>query len=398
MLELQETAKERRRNVVRSARAAAAKPSSSSSESYESDPGKAYMKKGQDPEEQKEKAEDPKEQIEKAKDPEEQIKKAKDPEEQIKKAKDLEEHGEKPEEAQEQGEKPVEVHRSVEDMSIAEVVKSMFRLDDIDSLLEEEKINRVNNILSTLEQPVHELPEMFGIRLQETAEFFKDWMVDLDEVVKKTEDDIKQNSQDLEQAREEREEALAELAQAQLKQAMSESKIEKAQTEAETLQEGLQTAQSVLSTSFEVVSMLKEVVSQLELAVAENDELKRRFFHRPEPATPSKNPQLEMLKALMRKAKENAPSTPAASVAGTEKSNLDDESAKKTGKRKEVKGTDKPSEPKEPPRKVRPEAKAVPSILKRPGAAEGKVEKLKARRTLLMKRVKRAKRRKAWIE
>ena len=104
--------------------------------------------------------------------------------------------------------------------------------------------------------------------------------------------------------------------------------------------------------------MLKMVTKNLEEAVAPDSALRKKYFS--QPGTP-RNPQLEMLQAMIRKTRESGPATPS----GTEA----EENVKKR-----VKGSDKPNEPKEAPKKQKPEAKAAPIVLKKLG-----VEKEKAR-------------------
>ena len=187
MAEMQEVAKERRRNVMRSARAKASKPSSSSSES-----GEREQKKEKDsvekPEELKEQM--PKESKEQMpKESEEQM--PKESEEQM--SKDLEYEGDKP------------IEDLVAEMSMADAVKSVksvFRVDDncVGALLEDEKVDAVRQVLIELERPIQEWPEALGVKLQKMAEEFK-WSSELEDVVHKTYDEIEGNNYELEAAK-----------------------------------------------------------------------------------------------------------------------------------------------------------------------------------------------------
>ena len=216
--DLQEVAKNCRRNVMKTARSKGVRPSSSSSDSYESDPEKAYMKKQKKPKEKIEKPEKPKE-------PEEKVEKPTEPE---------------------------EANISVEGMTIAQAVRRMFRLDDVEALLEDEKLSKVNGVLADLENAFGGLPDGFGLRLQSMANEFRSWSDDLEEVIRRTEADIELSSdQQPTEATSEKENALTLMAEAQLMQATAESNITAAKEKSEKLEDGRETAKSVLDTSTE---------------------------------------------------------------------------------------------------------------------------------------------------
>ena len=350
---------------MRKARAKASKLSSSS-ESYESDPEKAYMRKekkekdeGENPEKQAEKKEEEAKEQEEANDPKEQ-EAAKDPKDQ-EEAKDPEE--------QEVAKDPEEQEKAEADladqMSMADAVKSIFKMDDsyMEMMIEPERKDAVKEVLSELERPIDQWPESYGLKLEKMCADFKSWSGELEDVVHKTYDEIEQKNAEIDYAQNKLDEALE-------MKAAAEAEIEEKTAESERLDDGLQTAKGALDASTEVCNMLQEVVSQSKAAVSSDEMLRKRLFAAP--ATPAKrNPQLEMLQALMEK-RRTGTATPASAVSVSESEGPE---------KKVVRGSDRPSEPKEPPKqKPRPEAKAAPDILKKEAEMDEKKDKRDAER------------------
>ena len=358
-------AEDRRRNVVRKARAKASKLSSSS-ESYESDPEKAYMRKekkekdeGENPEKQAEKKEEEAKEQEEANDPKEQ-EEAKDPKEQEEAKDPAEQEVAKDPEEQEKAEADL-----ADQMSMDDAVKSIFKMDDryMEMMIEPERKDAVKEVLSELERPIDQWPESYGLKLEKMCADFKSWSGELEDVVPKTYDEIEQKSAEIDYAQNKLDEALE-------MKAAAEAEIEKKTAESERLDDGLQTAKGALDASTEVCNMLQEVVSQSKAAVSSDEMLRKRLFAAP--ATPAKrNPQLEMLQALMEK-RRTGTATPASAVSVSESEGPE---------KKVVRGSDRPSEPKEPPKqKPRPEAKAAPDILKKEAEMDEKKDKRDAER------------------
>ncbi|CAE7243178.1 unnamed protein product [Symbiodinium sp. KB8] len=235
--EMQEVAKRRRKAVTRSK---GVRPSSSS-ESYESDPEKAYMKrsKGAKKADSTEKPEEAKKAdiSEKPEEPKEA---------------DISEKPKEPEEADigEKSKEPEGADMPEEGMMLADAVRCSFKLNNLASMLEEDKISKVSGVLLDLENPVSELPEGFGLKLQSMVNEFASWNIDLEEPIRRTDADLVTASDQLAEANDEREKALTLMAEAQMMQATAESKITAAKNGGEKLEECRETVKSVLGYKF----------------------------------------------------------------------------------------------------------------------------------------------------
>ena len=185
-----------------------------------------------------------------------------------------------------------------------------------------------------------------------------------------------------------RENALARKAEAELKKLEAESEIQAAEDEVkrydEQLEEimstradlkaGRQAVRETHQVSERVLQMLNHVVRQLRNVGSLNEGVKKHLFQDEEKKG---NVQLQMLRMMMESAKrKSGTETPRSmpSVVVT-----DDEG---DGRRKRVKGTDKPAEPAgEPPKeKMRPAPKVAPDIIKEHQSKEAKKEKQQDRK------------------
>ena len=216
LLELQEAAQERRRNVVRKVKAQASVPSSS--ESW-------------DESEQKEKEKD----AEKAEAVAEEGKTTVTEEENEKTAVAEEEkttvaEEEKTTVAEEEktavAEESVNMQQSFaaddppsEEMSIADACREAYRLTDktIEGLLEEDKVNLARNALEVLESKVQNLPDGYGAGLEKLGNEFETFTKDLRDTADQTEEELEENLVKRDGAMEAREAVLTRKVEAELK-------------------------------------------------------------------------------------------------------------------------------------------------------------------------------------
>ncbi|CAE7835548.1 unnamed protein product [Symbiodinium necroappetens] len=376
LLELQESAKRRRRNIAKEAvKAKASKPSESSGSSNEWE--KEDERK--EPRESAEKLEEPKA-AEQAEDPKDadraeiskEAEKAKEPE----KAEKAEEPTEaaKPEESKDEEKEEVD---PAAEMSIADVCREKYHLSEnaIEMLLEEDKQESVRAALEMLESSVDQLPQGYGNHLERLSADFDKWTTELVETIAVTEDEVETNTIKRDGTQDARELALTRKAEAELKKLEAENDIKAAEKEIndydeqleeigkarEKLKAGRQAVRETLQVSERVLQMLKHLVKQLRTVGSINEAVKKNLFQDEEKRGSA---QLQILRMMMQKRKsgtETPRSMPSVAV-------TDDEGE---GRRKRVRGTDEPNEPADPPRtpstqqpKVKPAAKVAPDIVK----------------------------------
>ncbi|CAE7561995.1 unnamed protein product, partial [Symbiodinium necroappetens] len=327
LLEMQQAAETRRRNQVKKGRAKASRPSSSDSSEPESEEKEKVAEEKEEDKQMAEESETAKEPEQEDKQMAEESKAAKEPEQEDKQMAEESEAAKEPEQEEEA-------------MSMAEAIRQSYRITDetIASLLEDDKMSSIRSVMLTLEDPIQDFPTAYGAKLERLAIEFTEGTGPLQEAVDRTEEA---------EAEMKKMEADAEIAEA-------DEILKNIAMEAENLQAGKKTVKETLNSSQRFTIMLKDTVEQMKSATAEDEELKSRLFQ--EEAKKEKNPQLAMLKMMMNKRKLAGGSvTPVSGVSLSE--------TKEGGEQKKVRGSDKPSEPKLPPR-VKPEPKSAPDVLK----------------------------------
>ena len=271
----------------------------------------------------------------------------------------------------------------LEEMSLAQAIRESYRITDatVAALLEEDKMTSVRNVLVALEDNVQNLPNGYGTKLEKLGSEFEAWTQELQETADRTEEELEENLVKRESAMNMREAALAKKAEAELRKLEAENEIaeydeivKNIASEGETLQAGRKTVRETLDCSQRVLLMLRDTVEQMRAATGSDEELKNRLFQEEEKQ--EKNPQVAMLRMMMNKRKmAGGTVTPRSGVSLSENEEGEE--------KKRVRGSDKPSEPKFPP-KLKPEPKIAPDVLKEkerkekerdPGSPAGKGEK-----------------------
>ena len=346
LLEMQQVAETRRRNQLKG-RARGSKPSSSSSESTgEEEKAVEGKKKDEEMVDESNAAKGPEQEDEQMA---EESKAAKEPEQEDK-------------QMAEESEAAKDLEQEDESMSMAEAIRASYKITDetIASLLEEDKMPSIRSVMLTLEDSIQDLPTAYGAKMEKLADEFTEWTGQLQDAADRAEEDLEENGAKKDSTRNMRDLALVKKAEAEMKKVEADAEIAEADEmlktimiEAENLQAGKKTVRETLDSSQRISIMLKDTVEQMKSVTAENVELRSRLFQEPKK---EKNPQLAMLKAMMRKRKLAGGSmTPMSGVSPSE--------TEEGGERKKVRGSDKPSEPKLPP-KVKPEPKSAPDVLK----------------------------------
>ena len=275
-------------------------------------------------------------------------------------------------------------------MSIAGVCRDKYHLSEnaVEMLLEQDKQDSVHAALEILENSVEDLPRGYGNHLERLSVEFDRWTSELAQAIAITEDEVETDTIRRDGTQSNREDALARKAEAELKKLEAESEIQAAENDVkrydEQLEEimntradlkaGRQAVRETHQVSERVLQMLNHVVKQLRNVGSLNEGVKQHLFQDEEKKG---NVQLQMLRMMMQSAKrKSGTETPRSmpSVAVT-----DDEG---DGRRKRVKGTDKPAEPAgEPPKeKVRPAPRVAPDIIKEHQSKEAQKEKQQDRK------------------
>ncbi|CAE7246343.1 GIP, partial [Symbiodinium sp. KB8] len=391
LLDLQESAKRRRRNLAKDAVEAAKAKASKPSESSSSEETEKEEEKKEEPKESGERPEEPvtAEQAGELKEAEKpaEVKTAKEPEKEVVQTPDeAKEDGKLEEEKGEEEEEEVDPA----EMSIAGVCRDKYHLSEnaVEMLLEQDKQDSVHAALEILENSVEDLPRGYGNHLERLSVEFDRWTSELAQAIAITEDEVETDTIRRDGTQSNREDALARKAEAELKKLEAESEIQAAENDVkrydEQLEEimntradlkaGRQAVRETHQVSERVLQMLNHVVKQLRNVGSLNEGVKQHLFQDEEKKG---NVQLQMLRMMMQSAKrKSGTETPRSmpSVAVT-----DDEG---DGRRKRVKGTDKPAEPAgEPPKeKVRPAPRVAPDIIKEHQSKEAQKEKQQDRK------------------
>ena len=257
----------------------------------------------------------------------------------------------------------------------------------IDMLLEEDKKEGIRSALEILESKVQHLPRGFGNRLERMKREYEQWTKDLESAVEQTDDELQANLTKRDGAKEAREIVLTRKAEAELKRAEAAAKVleaenEKIEAEKEIaeyeeimkgigeekteLEEGTKTVNETLEVSQRVLKMLQHTVRQLRTIGGPDGEAQKQILFPEEERQESA--QVQILRMMMNKRKTGleTPKSMASDCTGE---------SQKTRAR----GTDRPSEPANPPRtprtqhpKIKTEAKVAPDILKEKEVQQGR--------------------------
>ncbi|CAE7852043.1 unnamed protein product [Symbiodinium necroappetens] len=356
LLELQEKAKTRRRNLAKEAvKSQASVPSESSGSSDESE--KKVEKEAEKAEEHKatEKPEEPKEQAEKA----EEAKEVEKPEE----SKDLETK------VREGGEEF--------DISLAEACREAYHMTDnaIESLLEDERKDAIRAVLQVLEGDIEELPRGYGSHLERLVDSFERWNVELRETSDSTECELEEHIEKSDRAKVAKEDLLARKADAQRRKIEAEQDIaaaekdieenkkiiEDLETDGAKLRDGRTAVRETHQVAGRALQMLQGIVKKLRAATSTDDELRKNLF---QDEGKKGSAQLQMLRMLMRKRKSG---TETPRNAKTPKSMQSEDECRSQSQGKRARGSDRPNElenPPKTPRLLQAKAKTAPDILK----------------------------------
>ncbi|CAE7907864.1 unnamed protein product [Symbiodinium microadriaticum] len=321
LLEMQQVAETRRRNQLKG-RARGSKPSSSSSESTgEEEKAVEGKKKDEEMVDESNAAKGPEQEDEQMA---EESKAAKEPEQEDK-------------QMAEESEAAKDLEQEDESMSMAEAIRASYKITDetIASLLEEDKMPSIRSVMLTLEDSIQDLPTAYGAKMEKLADEFTEWTGQLQDAADRAEEDLEENGAKKDSTRNMRDLALVKKAEAEMKKVEADAEIAEADEmlktimiEAENLQAGKKTVRETLDSSQRISIMLKDTVEQMKSVTAENVELRSRLFQEPKK---EKNPQLAMLKAMMRKRKLAGGSmTPMSGVSPSE--------TEEGGERKKVRG------------------------------------------------------------